>query len=259
MIADHRARCINSPDGVPGLKPPALIFFFLAVLPFMLTAQQPGENIIAELHELATEFYGPDQHLVNGIEYVNLHIRSSGHKFLDEDRFYEGRVVIDNKVYHHVFLKYDIYNQQVLLLIRSTSGGHKQIIMNTLRIDEFEINGRIFRKYTFPDAGTRFYQVIGSNEMACLYHFSKLEILNPVDRYTISKFTEEKKKSYLYCQSDLNKFKSARSFVRIFPDHQPEIKAFIRKNKSRFRKLNDSQMLSLICYCNSLAEGLPEE
>jgi hypothetical protein len=252
MIADHRARCINSPDGVPGLKPPALIFFFLAVLPFMLTAQQPGENIIAELHELATEFYGPDQHLVNGIEYVNLHIRSSGHKFLDEDRFYEGRVVIDNKVYHHVFLKYDIYNQQVLLLIRHHSGGHKQIILNTVRIDEFEINGRKFRKYAFPGTGTRFYQVIGSDEMACLYHFSKLEILNPVDRYTISKFTEEKKKSYLYGQSKVHEFKGSRSFVRVFHDHQPQIKAYIRKNKFRVRKLSDAQMLQLISYCTSL-------
>ncbi|KPL08715.1 MAG: hypothetical protein AMS23_06585 [Bacteroides sp. SM1_62] len=255
MAADHPARCIHPRVRVSGVNPLVLIFLIPAALHCALNAQQPGENIIADLDELVTESYGPDQHLINGIEYVNLHIKSSGHKFLDEDKFYEGRVVIDKKVYRDVFLKYDIYNQQVLLLVRHPSGGHKQIILNTLRIDEFEINGRMFHKYTFPGTGTLFFQVIGNEEMACLYHFKKEEIPRPIDIYTLSEFTDTKKKSYIYWQSELHEFKGTRSFVRIFPDRQPEIKAFIRQNKLKIRKLNDSQMHRLISYCYSITES----
>ena len=254
MTVDHPVRCILPPVGVSGVIPLVLTFFILAALPCTLTAQQPGDNIIADLNELIAESYGPDQHLINGIEYVNLHIRSDGHKFLDEDTYYNGRVVIDKKVYNDVFLKYDIYNQQVLLLVQHPSGGHKQIILNNLRIDKFEINGRTFHKYSFPAIGTLFYQVIGTNEMACFYHFRKDEIPKPIDQYTLSEFTDEKKKSSLYWQSELHAFKGNRSFVRIFPDHQSQIKAFIRKNKFRIRKLNDSQMLRLVSYCNYLTE-----
>jgi hypothetical protein len=180
MAADHPPGCIHSQVLVSGLGPLVLIFLILAAFHYTLKAQQPGENFIAELDELVAESYGPDQHLINGIEYINLHIRSEGHKFLAEDKFYRGRVVIDKKVYKDVFLKYDIFNQQVLLLIQHPSGGNKQIILNNIRIDEFEINGRIFHKYTFPHTGTLFYQVIGNDEMACLYHFKKQEISKPI-------------------------------------------------------------------------------
>ena len=64
-----------------------------------------------------------------------------------------------------------------------------------------------------------------------------------------------KKKSYIYWQSELHEFKGTRSFVRIFPDRQPEIKAFIRQNKLKIRKLNDSQMHRLISYCYSITES----
>ena len=245
MAADHKAGCIHSR---------VLTFLILAVLHCTLNAQQPDANIIAELNDLVTESYGPDQHLISGIEYVNLHIRSDGHKFLDEDKFYEGRVVIDNKVYKDVFLKYDIFNQQVLLLIQQPTGGHKQIILNNLRIDEFEINGRIFHKYTFPHTEGLFYQVIGNHEMACFFHFIKQEIPRAIDQYTLSEFTDRQKKSYIYLQSELHEFKGNRSFVRIFPNHIPQIKAYIRQNKLRVRKLNDAQMYWLISYCNSLTE-----
>ncbi len=194
-----------------------LIFALLTDFRCTLKAQQADENIISELNELVTESYGPDQHLVNGIEYINLHIRTTGHKFLDEDEFYNGRVVIDGKVYKDVFLKYDIFNQQVLLLIDHHSGGNKQLILNNLRIDEFEINGRIFHKYTFPGTGTLFYQVIGNDEMACLYHFKKQEIPRAIDQYTLAEFTNVQKRSYLYWQSELSCIQEQPLICRDFP------------------------------------------
>ncbi len=232
-----------------GINLQVLAILILAAIHGILSAQEPAENIIVQLDSLVTESYGPDQHLINGIEYVNLHLWYTGHKFLDEDKFYEGRVVIDNKAYNDVFLKYDIYNQQVLLATRHQSGGYKPIILNTLRIDEFEINGRIFRKYTFPGAGTLFYQVITEGEMTCLYHFKKGEVERPLDIYNVSGFTDQVKKSYLYWQSELHDFKGSRSFTRIFPDHQSQIRSFIHQNRWRVRKLDDSQMRLLISYC----------
>jgi hypothetical protein len=258
MATDHLARYIRPLVHTSGVNIQFLAFLILAAIHGILNAQRPDENFIAELDELVAESYGPDQHLVNGIEYVNLHIRSDGHKFLDEDKFYEGRVVIDKKVYRDVFLKYDIFNEQVLLMIEQ-SGGNKQIILNNLRIDEFELNGGIFHKYTFPGAGTLFYQVIGNDEISCLYHFNKEEIRKPLNNYILSEFTDKRKKSYVLWQNELHAFKGNRSFVRIFPDQQPEIKAFIHQNKLRVRKLNDSQMHRLISYCHSITETHDED
>ena len=48
--------------------------------------------------------------------------------------------------------------------------------------------------------------------------------------------------------------RATRAFVRIFPDHQAQIKAFIRQNKLKVKKLNDLQMQGLITYCNSVTK-----
>jgi len=236
-----------------------LIGCLLFVLPHSLHSQKSDPGILAELEQLISESYGPDQDLINGIEYFNLHIHSSGHKFLDEDQYYQGRVAIDKKVYRNVFLKYDLLNQQVLLLIDHPLGGNKQIILNNIRINAFEINERIFHKYTFPGSGTLFYQVIGNDEMACLYHFRKQEIPRAIDQYNLSEFTNVQRKSYLHWQSELHAFKGTRSFIRIFPDHQSQIKSYIRQNKLNIKNLNDTEMHRLISYCNSLTKAPLED
>jgi len=259
MAADQSAGNTPSPVGISRMILTWLTLGMLAALPHGLQAQVTDTNILAELEQIISESYGPDQHLINGAEYFNLHIRSEGHKFLDEDKYYKGSVVIDKKIYKDVFLKYDIYNQQVLLLIEHPSGGNKQIILNNLRINEFEINDRIFHKFTFPGTTTLFYQVIGNNKMACFYHFRKQEIPRAIDQYNLSEFTNVQRKSYLHWQSELHAFKGTRSFIRIFPDHQPQIKSYIRQYKLNIRNLNDTEMQRLISYCNSLTKAPLED
>ncbi len=249
------ARRLPSPAGKSAFHSLKLVFLLLAALSWNLPVQaQDDHNRKAEVEEMIAVSYGPDQYLINGIEYVNLHIRSEGHKFLGEDKYHAGSVVVENKTYHHVFLKYDIFNQQLLLLIEHPSGGNKQLIMNNLRIDGFSLDGRTFRKYTFPGTGTRFYQVLGSEEMSCLHHFRKQEISKPVDNNTLSEFTETHKRSFLYRHGELTEFKGNRSFVRMFSGHEAEIKAFIRENRFRVRTLSDEQMIKLIRYCQSITE-----
>ena len=259
MAADQSAEYTFSPVGISSPILFWLIGCWLTVLPFHLPAQKAGPEIMAELEHMISESYGPDQELINGIEYFNLHIHSSGHKFLDEDKYYEGWVAIDNKLYNHVLLKYNLFNQQVLLLIDHPQGGNKQIILNNLRINGFMINGRVFRKYSFPGYPTRFYQVIGDDGMACLYHFRKQEIPRATDQNNLSEFTEVDKKSYLHWRSELHAFKGNRSFVRIFHDHQGQITSMIRQNKLKVRKLSDTQMHWLINFCHSLTENPVED
>lgn len=259
MAEDQSAGYTFSPVSISTLIHTWLILCMQLSLSLNLHGQNADRNNIAELVQLISESYGPDQHLINGIEYFNLHTHTSGHKFLDEDKFYEGRVVIDKRVYRHVMLKYDIFNQNLLLLAEQPKGGHKQVILNNLRIDEFELNGRIFRKHTFHGTGTLFYQVIGSDEIACFYHFTKQEIPRAIDQHTLSEFTDVQKKSYIYWQSELHAFNRNRSFIRIFPEHQTQIKAFLRQNKFQVRNMTDPQMYWLIHHCFSLTRTSIEE
>jgi hypothetical protein len=252
MAAVVSARYVPLPVRISAFYQQVVIFLILASLHGLTHAQQSDDPAMADLKDLMDERYGADQHLVNGIEYFNLHIQTDGHKFLDEDKYYMGWIVIDQRTYSDVHLKYDIFGQRVLLLIEHPGGGNRQIILNNLRIREFEINNRHFRKFTFPGEKTRFYQVIGKPELSCLHYYSKQEIPKPVDNNTLSEFTDTKRKSYLYRPSGLHEFKSNRSFLRLFPEYQSQIKAYLRKHKLKVRKLDDGHMGHLIDFCSML-------
>lgn len=258
MTDDQSTGYGPSPVGISGMVFLFLNLYVLTAFTCTLNAQQIDNNVISALDKFIADCYGPDQNLINGIEYYNLHTRSKGHKFLDEDKFYRGRVVINKRVYDDVELKYDIFNQHVLLQFDRGTEVYTQIILNNKWVDEFELNGRIFRKHTFPETGTLFFQIIGSGEIACYYHFKKEEVPR-VTRITLSEFGDEKRKSYVYWQSELHEFHGARSFAEIFPAHESQILEFIRQQNFRTRKISDSQMDILISYCNTLINSPTED
>ena len=131
-----------------------------------------GNQALEQLERDLRGLYGADQVLINGVEYYNEHARSKGHKFYGEDRYQRGRLVIEHKVYDDVLLKYDIYNQQVLMLSSQGSARDREIIINGLWLKEFSLGNRVFRKYYFPGRDTLLYQVYKGSYIDFLVHWS---------------------------------------------------------------------------------------
>jgi hypothetical protein len=200
--------------------------------------------------------YGTDYNLVNGIRYLNLYPSAEGHPFFGEDRFYNGKLVINKKVYQDVEFKYDIYNQEIILQYHYFTGSTDDIILIKEFIDEFEMDGKLFRKYTFPENIPRFYQVVsqGSN-INCLYYWSK-DLLKGSSVQSFFKYSPEKKISYLVIDNKINPFRGRKSFVKIFPSkYQKEIRLYLRSNKIWLRDASDMTIQKLFIHCNKLVQG----
>ena len=99
MISDRSTGCDHSQFRILQTNFLLLIICILTAFTGILEAQDDGKNAMADLDQFIQESYGPDLRLINGREYFNLHTRSVGHKFLDDDKFYRGRVVIDQDTY----------------------------------------------------------------------------------------------------------------------------------------------------------------
>jgi hypothetical protein len=200
--------------------------------------------------------YGPDYNLINGIEYLYLYSNVTGHPFFGENRFYTGRLVIDDQEFQDVDIKYDIYNQNIILRYLLVSGGLNQIILNNEFIQEFNIDGRFFRKYFFPETGTRFFQVVASGKINCLYYWEKNLDQSSSSAWNPYSFALQKKQAYIVINNKIYPFKNRRSFVRLFPaQYQKEIKQFIRKNRIWLKRASDNGMRRLIEFCNQLTEN----
>ncbi len=200
--------------------------------------------------------YGPDYNLINGIKYLNLYPTVIGHPFFGENQFYTGRLVIADREYQDVYLKYDIYNQNIILRYSRVAGGTAQILLHNEFIHEFKIDGKRFRKYSFSETGTRFYQVVTSGKLYCLYHWEKVLNYSPTSTSSLYNFTPQKKEAYIVMNGKLYRFKSKKQFLKLFPvQHQKEIKQFIRNNKILLKNESDGNMRRLLEFCNQLTEN----
>lgn len=215
------------------------------------------ENIYQELYRSVQNTYGFNQELVNGIFYVNRYLHALGHPFFGDDRFETGDLIFRDKTYQNVKMKYDIFEQKLLV---NCNSGDKQI--NVLLPDEFlsrfSFNNMFFRFYTLKGIEPGYYQVINDDGLLkCLYHWVKTRSTSDYYRIYLSyEFSDNIKKSYLISDDKVVQYRGNREFINFFEkDLHSQIRKYIRQNKINVRTCVDSDMIKLIKYCKLLTEG----
>jgi hypothetical protein len=151
--------------------------FFILLIPFSLYSQDKNsltKDHYQKLFEQIQNQYGPDQTLLNGIFYQYSYRNAKGHPFFYENRFYHGNLVFKNILYKNLELKFDIFNQQ-LILNYIFNVNQTQLILPTEFISSFNIEGKQFKTVHLKEMGIAIYQVLGLNDsIQCLYQWSKL-------------------------------------------------------------------------------------
>lgn len=214
-----------------------------------------SQQILFNQIYLAAELeYGIDQELVNGVLFENIYLYAIGHPYFLADSFNNGRVVYHRKLYPDLLLKYDLYDQQVI--VNYTSSDMQVIfILPKKFISEFNIGNKKFVKRSVPGKeDDRIYQSIGEvYPVEILYTWEKIRTNSYHNFLPSYEFGEDKKSSFLLINSNLLAYNRNGSFVSKFPEkNQKLIKKYIRENRIRVKHSTDSEMESLIRYCNSL-------
>ncbi len=233
------------------------IIYLLVVLliPYSLYSQVKNplpNNYYQKLFEQIQSQYGPDQTLLNGIFYQYPYRNAKGHPFFHENRFYHGDLVFNNILYKNMELKFDIFNQQ-LILNYYFNGNYTPLILPTELISYFSLEGKQFKTVCLKETGTAIYQVLGLNDsIQCLYQWSKQrresDHLGQILSY---KFTFEKRKTFLSINGELHRYMGNSSFLRVFPKNtRQQIKKFFKSNKIKVRYSNDNVIETLMEYCN---------
>jgi len=215
-------------------------------------AQTACDSTIYNWKKYFDQSYGPDYNLINGIKYLYLYSDIEGHPFFGENQFYAGSLIMANREYQDVYLKYDLFNQDMILQYSPFIGGTNQILLQNEFIHEFKIYDKLFRKYSFPETGARFYQVVTSGKIYCLYYWEKILDYSTLSLYN---FSSPKKISYILKNGKPYRFKSKKQFRKLFPvQHQKEIKQYFRNNRIRLKNEPDGNMGRLLEFCNQLTE-----
>lgn len=233
-----------------------LLIGLLNLLIIRLNAQN-SDQAAAEFYQLKDYFdrsYSEDYNLLNGKKFYRLYYNTIGHPFFNLDEFRKGSLLINGTRYEDVLIQYDIYNQQVILEKNDQKGQIEQIILTREFIGEFTLDGKLFRRMSFPETGPRFFQVVNAREVSCLLFWDKNMSIEGSTFTT--HFTEQKGDIYLLVSGQLYQIKNTASFIEIFGEQfSREIKRYKRRHKVSFRKVSDEGLRQLVNYCISLSDN----
>ena len=237
---------------IPSRAAPILFFLFLLM---DIAGQDFYPDKVAADYLAFDRLYGLDQNLVNGIRYKPEYPGSEGHPFLEDLQISTGSVRVNNHRYDEVRLGYNIYNQSIVLEYLNFAGAPEQIVLHDEFIDEFALGEKQFRKFTFQETGTAFFQVIEEKNLRCLYLWSKSLNRSTTSVSGFYSYSDPRRKIFLWKDGQLYGVKSKKSFVGVFDaTHQKAIKQFIKQWHIKLKFISDSQMQNLLNYCNGLSE-----
>jgi len=236
-----------------------LIAVFVFVLFNKGISQETVQNKIdnSDLYSLIEKNYGSNPVAINGIYHEDYYRNAIGHPFLNENQFVTGYVVIHNKRFDDIQLKYNVYNQNIVIRHDTGVGNPLEIIPPNEFISEFRINGRLFRKYRDETGKEKFFQVVHDGSVKCLFYWSKERTDSFHDTRMLSyRFNEEVRKSYMIINHNLLRFKSKGNFFNLFPaKYKPELITFCRKEAINPVKSADAALGKLIGYYEKLIDA----
>ncbi len=202
----------------------------------------------------AEKEYGINQELINGPLYENESQNINGNPYLLSYYTNQGGVVYRGKPYSNLNLRYDIYNQQLLLIYLFDNLEYKLHLQKEF-ITEFSIENRKFIHEAFGgDGDAKFYQVIGNNFPIKMLYFLQKGLSNEyANNPDIKMFSPEQKETFILRNNELLGFKGNNSFIRQFSSQsKATIKKYLRNKNLKIKQAKDYEMELLIEFINNI-------
>lgn len=207
-----------------------------------------------DAYEVSDKRYGPDPFLFNGKKYTfHLPPGTEGHQFFRSPEFTAGVVYIGETAYPAERLNYDVYHQDILLKYGNDAGAEGIISLSKEIIGGFCLGESVFRLDSMPGAERTIFQVIEGGGLVILMRWKKtfrLDMAYGSDHYV---FSPAERESYLLRAESYHPYGNRKTFLAAFdPDHQPEIRKYLKSNRINLKKATDRSLTDLLTYCGGL-------
>lgn len=233
------------------------LFFFVLVFNSVASVEAQSEMNIEEQLKCAEQtYYGTNDLLVNGIDYIPLHPRADGHPYLESNKFHNGIVFIRGKVFANLDINYDLEQEQLILKYQKNDNKLVQIVLSQNIVDSFFIQNLIFVNSKFiPDIISKpqfviqlyyghhnFYKSIKKR------FYPVYNSLNPNGKYEMPEV------SYFIVSPDgkIIKVENKRQFIEYFSKHKTAVSDYFKQNKIKWKKMTNFQLNQLMKFCDSL-------
>ena len=195
---------------------------------------------------------GGDSHLFTGKEYAPYKSGIQGTQFFISPQMQNSTIFYDGALYEDVPLLFDQVRQVVVI---NRYDDNTRIKLLSEKIKYFIISGHRFENIILnqgnvEDLNSGFYDVIFNGRASALVsRIKKVEMtLNPEDP---PKFTE-RDKIFIRNGNIFYPVDNAGSIIKALSDKKDLIRTFIRKNKFRFKKNTEEELVKTVAYYETL-------
>jgi hypothetical protein len=229
-----------------------LVMAFI-LLPMRAGAQTPEQ--FSQVMNRMNQSYGSDYNLLNGRQYYLVY-SSDSEPYLISGQSQPGRLVIRGVVYDGVPINYDLYQQVVILQFIGLGGEIRYLALNRELVDEFVLNGQLFRKVSFDGVEESYAQVIPAGTLRFLITYKKDLNFSPSALATPYHYSKTKKRIFLQSSGSMDPVGSRSSFLGHFNESErPRVKQYMKNERIRIHRASDSQLQALLEYCDQHGEG----
>lgn len=231
------------------------LFFMMLFLFSPMLAQDVADFSFLEISKDASERYGPSADLLNGEKYYYPYRSASGNPFFEVSGDKGASIQIDGKLYENQKIRYDIYNQLMVLDYKDRSGAAGSIVLRNEWLDYLVIDGYQFKKFPDVNGLERFGQVIHEGYFSCIYFWEKEYSPNFQQGEKIYRFSEPHLRSNIVIQDHFYPYSGKSKFLKCFPkQYHVKIKTYMKEKRIRIRKVSNPEMNSLMVFINQLSD-----
>lgn len=227
----------------------SLLFFFSSSA---FSENFSGDSGCKDAYLIEKDSLRGNQILYNGRLWRNLYLRVQDNQFLFSNDFLQGSVSMSGNEFKGIYVKYDIYNDEIL--IPGSNGAILQL--NKEMVDSFTFIYQL-KKYRFAkikeDSVKGFFGYInilykGKSTLYIKYK-KEIDLLAVDDKY--DKFFQINK-IYLISDGIVHLINNRRDLLKNMEEHKAQLKQFIKKNKIIVSKKDPDSFIPLVRYYDTL-------
>jgi hypothetical protein len=191
------------------------------------------------------------QILNNGRAWRNLYYKIKGDQFLYSPDFLPGSVTIEGRTFNNLRLKYDIYNDELIMIT-----DHGIIIqLNKEMVESFSMVFDDIYNFKNIEADTLntlagYVNVLYDGNISLYVKYRK-EILQLVVENKYDMFNQINR---IYVKKDgvISRVDTKREFLNLFKDKKQQLHSFIRSEKLKLSRKNPESFQPVIEYYDTL-------
>lgn len=205
-----------------------------------------------EVYLLFDEIIGIENSALHyGTVYEEAHrVKSKRTKFFPGPEFVSGSLVFDGQSYFDLPLKYNVYDDELLMRVEQKLGGDILQLYQP-SITSFMVNDHLFFNLNSPEVEPGFYELMVEKPSFSLFKKHRKSLRQSLgEKLVFYEFLEEDASYFLHYRNKYSSITTIEALTALFPEHEIELGTF---TKGLDPKLPFEQRLSeLLEYLDTL-------